>query len=91
MVLILITEPLTAFFGEQCITSLILLQPENILCMTKSGNRIKIIDFGLARKFEPMRKLQVCSLKIFCLTACPEIVSVFRCFLELRSLWRQRW
>ena len=23
------------------------------------GNRIKIIDFGLARKFEPMKKLQV--------------------------------
>ena len=34
-------------------------QPENILCLTKTGNRIKIIDFGLARKFEPMKKLQV--------------------------------
>jgi myosin-light-chain kinase len=38
---------------------LLLFQPENILCMTKTGNRIKIIDFGLARKFEPMKKLQV--------------------------------
>ena len=34
-------------------------QPENILCLTKSGNRIKIIDFGLARRFEPMKKLQI--------------------------------
>ncbi len=35
------------------------LQPENILCLTKSGNRIKIIDFGLARMHEPHKKLQV--------------------------------
>eukprot|EP00092_Neocalanus_flemingeri_P027419 GFUD01029736.1.p1 GENE.GFUD01029736.1~~GFUD01029736.1.p1 ORF type:complete len:1514 (+),score=324.17 GFUD01029736.1:225-4766(+) len=35
------------------------MKPENILCLTKSGNRIKIIDFGLARKFEPMKKLQI--------------------------------
>ncbi len=34
-------------------------QPENILCLTKSGNRIKIIDFGLARRFEPLKKLQI--------------------------------
>lgn len=27
--------------------------------MSKSGNRVKIIDFGLARKFEPMKKLQI--------------------------------
>ena len=35
------------------------LQPENILCPTKTGNRIKIIDFGLARIHEPHKKLQV--------------------------------
>jgi len=35
------------------------LKPENILCLTRSGNRVKIIDFGLARKFEPMKKLQI--------------------------------
>ena len=35
------------------------LKPENILCLTKSGNRVKIIDFGLARKFEAMKKLQI--------------------------------
>lgn len=35
------------------------LKPENILCLTKSGNRIKIIDFGLARIHEPAKKLQV--------------------------------
>ena len=34
-------------------------QPENILCPTKTGNRIKIIDFGLARRYEPQKKLQV--------------------------------
>merc|ERR1719464_1591943 len=35
------------------------LKPENILCPTKTGNRIKIIDFGLARIHEPHKKLQV--------------------------------
>ncbi|GBP64004.1 Myosin light chain kinase, smooth muscle [Eumeta japonica] len=34
-------------------------QPENILCLTKTGNRIKIIDFGLARFYDPDKKLQV--------------------------------
>lgn len=32
---------------------------ENILCVTHDGNRIKIIDFGLARKYDPDKKLQV--------------------------------
>ncbi|XP_014611049.1 PREDICTED: myosin light chain kinase, smooth muscle-like [Polistes canadensis] len=35
------------------------LKPENILCLTKEGNRIKIIDFGLARDYDPNKKLQV--------------------------------
>jgi myosin-light-chain kinase len=35
------------------------LKPENILCLTESGNRIKIIDFGLAREYDPDKKLQV--------------------------------
>lgn len=35
------------------------MKPENILCLTKTGNRIKIIDFGLARKYDPDKKLQV--------------------------------
>ncbi|XP_034942350.1 myosin light chain kinase, smooth muscle-like [Chelonus insularis] len=35
------------------------LKPENILCLTKEGNRIKIIDFGLARLYDPKKKLQV--------------------------------
>ncbi|XP_055693724.1 uncharacterized protein LOC129796062 isoform X2 [Lutzomyia longipalpis] len=35
------------------------LKPENIMCLTREGNRIKIIDFGLARKFDPNKKLQV--------------------------------
>lgn len=35
------------------------LKPENILCLTREGNRIKIIDFGLARRYDPDKKLQV--------------------------------
>ncbi|XP_023289927.1 probable serine/threonine-protein kinase MARK-C isoform X2 [Orussus abietinus] len=35
------------------------MKPENILCLTKEGNRIKIIDFGLARQYDPTKKLQV--------------------------------
>lgn len=36
------------------------LKPENILCLSREGNRLKIIDFGLARRFDPEKKLQVC-------------------------------
>ena len=36
-----------------------LLQPENILCVTKTGNQIKLIDFGLARRYNPKEKLQI--------------------------------
>jgi len=35
------------------------MKPENILCLTKTGNRIKIIDFGFARRYDPRKKLQV--------------------------------
>jgi len=35
------------------------LKPENILCVTPNSNEIKIIDFGLARKFDPSRSFQV--------------------------------
>ncbi|CAG0898521.1 unnamed protein product [Cyprideis torosa] len=35
------------------------MKPENVLCLTRTGNRIKLIDFGLARKFDPTHKLQV--------------------------------
>jgi myosin-light-chain kinase len=41
------------------VTFFFIFQPENILCLTRAGNRIKIIDFGLARKFDPGKKLQV--------------------------------
>lgn len=46
------------------------LKPENILCLTREGNRIKIIDFGLARRYDPDKKLQVSvdlhKFSIFC-------------------------
>lgn len=35
------------------------MKPENILCVTRTGNRIKLIDFGLARRYDPNKKLQV--------------------------------
>lgn len=41
------------------LVSRLALQPENILCLSKSGNRIKIIDFGFARRYDPNKKLQV--------------------------------
>uniref|UniRef100_A0AAV2JPT1 Protein kinase domain-containing protein n=1 Tax=Knipowitschia caucasica TaxID=637954 RepID=A0AAV2JPT1_KNICA len=35
------------------------LKPENILCVSRVTNKIKIIDFGLARIYKPREKLQV--------------------------------
>ncbi|CAF3885454.1 unnamed protein product [Rotaria sp. Silwood1] len=35
------------------------MKPENVLCLNRNGHRIKIIDFGLARKFVPDRQLKV--------------------------------
>lgn len=35
------------------------LKPENVLCLTKTGNRIKIIDFGMARRYDASKTLQV--------------------------------
>lgn len=45
---------ITEFF-----TDTLSLQPENVLCLSKSGNRIKLIDFGFARRYDPNKKLQV--------------------------------
>ncbi|NXA03505.1 MYLK2 kinase, partial [Sapayoa aenigma] len=35
------------------------LKPENILCVTATGHMVKIIDFGLARRYNPKEKLKV--------------------------------
>ncbi|NWS62332.1 MYLK2 kinase, partial [Chunga burmeisteri] len=35
------------------------LKPENILCVTATGHMVKIIDFGLARRYNPREKLKV--------------------------------
>jgi len=35
------------------------LKPENILCVTANSNEIKIIDFGLARKYDPSKTFKV--------------------------------
>ena len=47
------------------------------MCLTKSGNRIKIIDFGLARTYEPQKKLQVNS---------PSSVVTYRSYTENDTL-----
>ncbi|XP_054247871.1 myosin light chain kinase 2, skeletal/cardiac muscle [Indicator indicator] len=35
------------------------LKPENILCVAAVGHMVKIIDFGLARRYNPQEKLKV--------------------------------
>uniref|UniRef100_A0A8C4W6U9 Myosin light chain kinase 2 n=1 Tax=Gopherus evgoodei TaxID=1825980 RepID=A0A8C4W6U9_9SAUR len=35
------------------------LKPENILCVSSTGHMVKIIDFGLARRYNPREKLKV--------------------------------
>ncbi|XP_031802808.1 myosin light chain kinase family member 4 isoform X2 [Sarcophilus harrisii] len=35
------------------------LKPENILCVSRDTKQIKIIDFGLARRYKPREKLRV--------------------------------
>jgi len=35
------------------------MKPENVMCMSKSGNRVKIIDFGLARIYDSSKKMQI--------------------------------
>lgn len=35
------------------------LKPENILCVTPNSNEIKIIDFGLAREFDPENSFKI--------------------------------
>ncbi|CAN9503431.1 unnamed protein product [Ophioblennius macclurei] len=35
------------------------LKPENILCVSRVTNKVKIIDFGLARMYKPREKLKV--------------------------------
>ncbi|XP_063315580.1 myosin light chain kinase 2, skeletal/cardiac muscle [Pelobates fuscus] len=35
------------------------LKPENIVCVSKSSHMVKIIDFGLARRYKPQKKLKV--------------------------------
>ncbi|XP_045072771.1 myosin light chain kinase 2, skeletal/cardiac muscle-like [Coregonus clupeaformis] len=35
------------------------LKPENILCVSRATNKIKIIDFGLARRYKPREKLRI--------------------------------
>ncbi|NXL51483.1 MYLK2 kinase, partial [Podilymbus podiceps] len=35
------------------------LKPENILCVAATGHMVKIIDFGLARRYNPQEKLKV--------------------------------
>ena len=34
-------------------------QPENIICVAKTGTRIKIIDFGLAQRYDSFSSTKV--------------------------------
>ncbi|NWW05631.1 MYLK2 kinase, partial [Oreocharis arfaki] len=46
------------FMHHMCVLHLDL-KPENILCVTATGHMVKIIDFGLARRYNPSEKLKV--------------------------------
>ncbi|XP_046896999.1 myosin light chain kinase 2, skeletal/cardiac muscle isoform X2 [Hypomesus transpacificus] len=35
------------------------LKPENILCVNRTSHQVKIIDFGLARRYKPREKMRV--------------------------------
>uniref|UniRef100_A0A6G1S7A7 Myosin light chain kinase, smooth muscle n=1 Tax=Aceria tosichella TaxID=561515 RepID=A0A6G1S7A7_9ACAR len=35
------------------------MKPENILCLSRTGMRIKLIDFGLARRLDPQKPIRV--------------------------------
>ncbi|XP_071499533.1 uncharacterized protein [Diadema antillarum] len=49
------------------------LKPENIMCVNRTGFQLKIIDFGLARKYEPGGEIKVlCGTPEF---VAPEVVS----------------
>ncbi|NXA86172.1 MYLK2 kinase, partial [Melanocharis versteri] len=46
------------FMHHMCVLHLDL-KPENILCVSTTGHMVKIIDFGLARRYNPNEKLKV--------------------------------
>ncbi|XP_009992299.1 PREDICTED: myosin light chain kinase 2, skeletal/cardiac muscle [Chaetura pelagica] len=46
------------FMHHMCVLHLDL-KPENILCAAATGHMVKIIDFGLARRYNPQEKLKV--------------------------------
>ncbi|XP_056153529.1 myosin light chain kinase, smooth muscle-like [Lampris incognitus] len=63
------TEPTSARYMQQILEGMqyvhkqnivhLDLKPENIVCVDTTGTRIKIIDFGLASKLEPGKRLMV--------------------------------
>lgn len=60
------------------------MKPENVLCVTRTGNRVKLIDFGLARRFDPKKKLQVMfGTPDF---ASPEVLS-YDCVTPAADMW----
>ncbi|XP_015274428.1 PREDICTED: LOW QUALITY PROTEIN: myosin light chain kinase 2, skeletal/cardiac muscle [Gekko japonicus] len=61
------------------------LKPENILCVTATGHMVKIIDFGLARRFNPTEKLKVNFGTPEFLS--PEVVS-YEQVTTLTDMWR---
>nr|XP_054757889.1 myosin light chain kinase, smooth muscle-like [Lytechinus pictus] len=60
------------------------LKPENIMCVNRTGFQLKIIDFGLARKYEPNNELKVlCGTPEF---VAPEVIS-FDAITPLTDMW----
>ena len=50
-------------------------QPENIMLVNPSSNQVKLIDFGLARKYNPNETMQA-------LCGTPEFVGMLCCYLD---------
>eukprot|EP00057_Strongylocentrotus_purpuratus_P013444 XP_011667918.1 PREDICTED: myosin light chain kinase, smooth muscle isoform X2 [Strongylocentrotus purpuratus] len=60
------------------------LKPENIMCVNRTGFQLKIIDFGLARKYEPDNDVKVlCGTPEF---VAPEVIS-YDAITPLTDMW----
>ena len=58
------------------------LKPENIMCVNKTGTRIKLIDFGLARRLGKANPLSCCHQRIAAVAAAVAVSHT----LDLRAI-----